>query len=80
LTKYRYFLLIAALIVPSSLHAATLDPVFAPRKIPGLSYAELPVPVAQAARPTAPAPSPETAPAAPEHEPTLWERLKSLFE
>jgi len=80
MTKFHYFLIVLALIVPARSWASPLANVFAPRELPRLTYASLPVPVPM---PAAAAPSPaslEPAPAAEAPEPTFWERLKSLFE
>ena len=81
MTKYRYFLLVvamAAMMQAGHAGASPLSDVFAPRSVPRLEYASLPVPLT--APMAKPAPAMETAPAPTPHEPTFWERLKSLFE
>ncbi len=79
MTKYRYFFFILALALPVQAWASPLSDVFAPRSAPRVEYASLPVPVA-IAKPV-PVASVAVPAAAPEvHEPTFWERLKSLFE
>jgi hypothetical protein len=80
MTKFRYFIIILALAVPARTWASPLEGVFAPRELPRLTYASLPVPVPMRA-PAVPSESTlEPAPAAEAPEPTFWERLKSLFE
>jgi hypothetical protein len=78
MTKFRYLLLILAVIVPARTWASPLADVFAPRELPRLTYASLPVPVPVRTPVVPPASTLEPATEAPE--PTFWERLKSLFE
>ena len=80
MTKFRYFLIILALATPARSWASPLAEVFAPRELPRITYAALPVPVPVPAPGASSVSTLESAPAAAAPEPTFWERLKSLFE
>jgi len=80
MTKFRYFLIILTLAVPVRSWASPLADVFAPRELPRLTYASLPVPVPKRAPAAPPTSTLESDPVAEAPEPTFWERLKSLFE